>query len=443
MKLSKFIFKHFAPIPSKQWKQKIQYELEGANYQSELVHTNNDGISTLPFYTQADNETILRQNNNVKKEKAVVINVTDNALTNNKEALLAIEKGIDILYFSIYNKDIDLTVLLNNITIPIVVNCHFLNIAFAEEIQQKYKGKSLKIYTDPIGKLLATGNWYRNSVWDFEQLQKLINHHDGYLSINLSLLNNAGATQVQQLSYAINQVLDYHKHISLENCKKIIYQVSVTTDIYIEIAKLKTLRILHDSLNEYLNTNIQCKIILLKNKRNIHCIDSFLNPIFSDTEQLIAFAGNANIVSGISSEHIFFKENSNKINSQLSKLINTNFENQIKLFDSNIYIEKLIQQLLTNTTLLINSIEQGGGFIVQFKKGIINKKIEEKALEEQKSFKKIFHKINSIDTFKEKTPLSYPFFKFKQKQTQYKPIIEKRLVAPFEKSIWDSTFKHD
>ena len=59
MKLNKFIFKHFAPIPSKQWKQKIQYELQGANYQTELVHTNSDGISSLPYYTQSENEQVI------------------------------------------------------------------------------------------------------------------------------------------------------------------------------------------------------------------------------------------------------------------------------------------------------------------------------------------------------------------------------------------------
>jgi len=441
MKLNKFIFKHFAPIPSKQWKQKIQYELKGANYQSELVYTNSDGISTLPFYTQSDNESIVKEENNVQSQKAIVINVGNDVVLNNVEALTAINAGIDIIYFSIYDKSIDTKILLDNISIPIVVNCHFLNTSFLENLKSSYKGKSLKIITDPISKLLTTGNWYRNAVWDFEQLQKIINYNDGNLSVNVSLFNNAGATQVQQLAYAINQVLSYNKHLSLTNCKTITYHTSVSTNVFIEIAKLKTLRILHNSLNEYLNTQFNCEIIVVKNKRNINVIDSYLNNAFTETEQLIAYAGYANIVCLNFNEVTFFKEDLSKVESSLNNFITNDYDN--KSFDSVIYIEKLIQQLLTKTTLLINTVEEGGGFIVQYKKGIITKKIEQKALEEQKAFNSTFKQINTASVLKNKIPLNYPFFKFENKQTQYKPIIEKRLTAPFEKTIWDSTFKHD
>ena len=54
MKMNKFIFEHFAPVSSKEWKQKIQYELNGADYQKTLIKPIAQGVSILPFYTHYD-----------------------------------------------------------------------------------------------------------------------------------------------------------------------------------------------------------------------------------------------------------------------------------------------------------------------------------------------------------------------------------------------------
>jgi len=59
--MNNIIFKYFAPISPKQWKQKIQYLLNGKNYQS-LMHKDIDGIITLPFYTH-QNTTPFESNN--------------------------------------------------------------------------------------------------------------------------------------------------------------------------------------------------------------------------------------------------------------------------------------------------------------------------------------------------------------------------------------------
>ena len=442
MKLDKFIFDHFAPIPFKQWKQKIQYELNGADYQTELVKTSFNGITHLPFYTHSENRNLIDIKAPKRALKTVHITVF-NALEANNEALKYQNTKAEAFYFLIFDKEIDSAALLKDIQLPVIIDCQFLNVKLNKEIHKNYKGTALKILTTPFGKLLKTGNWFRDNNWDIEQLQHIISFNNEALTINLSVLHNAGASEIQQLSYTICQILEYKKVINLNNCKTINYQVSIGTDFYVEIAKIKALRVLHFSITKWLNITIEPNIILLKSHRNLQAVNTNLNSSIHETEQLIGIAGGANYITSLPNNSCFFKEDSGVIEDQITGFLNSDIHEKAKLFDNTIYIEKLTQQLVSKSIELINSIEEGGGFLVQFKKGIIHKKIEQKAIQEQRKFNENWDNLITEKSLLNKTPVSYPFFKYSDKKTQYKPLIEKRLSAPLEKSIWDNIYKND
>ena len=44
------LFSEFEAVSSKQWKQQIQYELKGADYNETLVWESPEGIKVKPFY---------------------------------------------------------------------------------------------------------------------------------------------------------------------------------------------------------------------------------------------------------------------------------------------------------------------------------------------------------------------------------------------------------
>jgi len=48
--MREFLFSEFNPVMAKQWKQKIQFDLKGANYNDTLVWESNEGIKVKPFY---------------------------------------------------------------------------------------------------------------------------------------------------------------------------------------------------------------------------------------------------------------------------------------------------------------------------------------------------------------------------------------------------------
>ena len=57
--MSKKLFSDFEPVSAKAWKQKIQVDLKGADYNDTLVWQTNDGINVKPFYHQDTLENTL------------------------------------------------------------------------------------------------------------------------------------------------------------------------------------------------------------------------------------------------------------------------------------------------------------------------------------------------------------------------------------------------
>ena len=66
-----------------------------------------------------------------------------------------------------------------------------------------------------------------------------------WLSVDLSRYQNAGANRVQQLAYALCHAREY---IDLVNTSHITFKVSVDSNYFFEIAKLRALRLLWDKL---------------------------------------------------------------------------------------------------------------------------------------------------------------------------------------------------
>ena len=52
--MASFLFNDFDTITAAAWKQKIQVDLNGLDYNESLIWKSNDGIAVKPFYTKED-----------------------------------------------------------------------------------------------------------------------------------------------------------------------------------------------------------------------------------------------------------------------------------------------------------------------------------------------------------------------------------------------------
>jgi len=93
-----FITEDFEPSSAAAWKQKIQFDLEGADYNETLLTKTNEGITIKPFYHSDNFEKLIIP---IQKEGFKIcqkITITNEKETNLK-AIEAIKRGVTALKF--------------------------------------------------------------------------------------------------------------------------------------------------------------------------------------------------------------------------------------------------------------------------------------------------------------------------------------------------------
>lgn len=444
------LFDEFTPISSKQWKQKIQFDLNGANYNDMLIWKTNENITVKPFY-HADEFSSLPKPSNTKATQWKIcqtIYVFD-VKKSNTHALDALQKGIEAIKFIIPSDTISLNHLIENINTatPIYFELKFLSESFTKNILKSYP--SAKISVDIIGNLAKTGNWFTNLNFDFKHFQSIVKQSATF-TINMALYQNAGANMTQQLAYGLSHANEYLNNIDNVLSKekkssfKILFNVSVGTNYFLEIAKLKALRILWETIAIEYGFNTDCEIIVTPTKRNKTLYDYNTNILRTTTECMSAILGGANTICNIAYDSIYNKSNVFGERIARNQLLILKYESYFNKVDNPTdgayYIENLTQKLSEKALILFKDIESNGGFLNQLKTGTIQRKIKESAKKEELQFDKGEIVLLGTNTYKnlnnkmKKELKLYPFVKTNQRKTLIEPIIEKRLAETLEQN---------
>ena len=268
------IFDNFSPVSAKEWKQKIQFELKGEDYNDTLVWESPEGIKVKPFYNIEDK---VKNEENINPKwciaQCIYVNSTENA---NEKAKKELERGAESIYFIIPSEAINIEVLLKNIDLTrtsIYLNIHFLSEKYIRSILSFTKGsENIYLNLDPIGHLTRTGNWFHSWKSDFNIVQNLLNNNkaSNVLSVDIGLYQGAGANMVQQLAYGLAHVNEYlNAFVNKSKTEFIIcFNVAVGSNYFFEIAKLKALRLLWKTLSAEYNIKTPCHIITIPTSRN-------------------------------------------------------------------------------------------------------------------------------------------------------------------------------
>lgn len=449
------LFSDFPEVSSKAWKQKIQYDLQGKDYNQSLVWESPEGIKVKPFYHQ--DEELGDEQNNPNRETDWKIGESiyaENAEQTNIKAKESLENGAESLHFTIPSQVIAFHTLVKNIDLKktaLYCNLQFLSPTYVNAIldtTEKHGGQVF-LNIDIVGHLAKTGNWYNNLKKDHNLLGEIIKEgHPNTLSVDASLYANAGANMVQQLAYAMaqaNEYLNFLNNSHKDYLKKAVltFKVSVGSNYFFEIAKLRALRVLYQTLSSEYGALDRCHIIAIPSRRNKTLYDHNNNLLRSTTECMSAIVGGADSLLNLPYDVIYNKDNEfgkRLARNQLLILKEESFFNKVNNpSEGAYYIESITQQLASKALDLFKQIEAGGGFLVQLKEHIIQKKIKESAAKEQQLFKeqgKILVGTNKHATRKDKMKNKlerYPFVKTNTRKTLIEPIIERRLAEEWEK----------
>lgn len=446
--MTKKLFEDFEKVSSKEWKNLIQYELKGADYNDTLVWESLEGIKVRPFYHFDDSQipqpiptaistfTILQD---------IFVFDVDKSIS---RALKTLERGAEVLRFTIEDKNIDLELLLGSLpleTVEIFLSLRFLDLEYIQKINTIAKARQATIWiqVDPIAQLAKDGNWYSNLDSDFSILNKL---HTNDLKVNLlsvdsSLYQNAGANMVQQIAYTLAHANEYWNRVKNDQSSLLI-EVAVGTNYFFEIAKLRALRWLLQLVGKEYHTDFKFKILASPTKRNKTIYDYNVNMLRTTTECMSAILGGADVVTNLPYDALYHKDNEFGDRIARNQLLILKQESYFDIVDNpaegSYYIENITQQLAEKALELFKDIEANGGFITQLIEGTVQRKINESAQKEQELFDS--GKETLLGTNKYPNPQDkmahdlelFPFVKSNPRKTLIVPIIERRLAEKLE-----------
>jgi len=433
----------FSKTSSSEWKQKILDELKGADFEETLVWESPEGIKVQPFY-HSDDLKSSRKLSQGKRDgwkicQSIYVNEAKEA---NRKAHDALSRGSESFFFNIPSKDIPLENLLRGIdqeTVPIYFDFRFLSFSYLKKVQGKVKNAYLNL--DCIGHLARTGNWFFDEEKDFEISKSLQGQNNkNILSVDVSLYQNAGANIVQQLAYALAHTNEYFTRRVVNS--PISFKISVGTNYFFEIAKLRALRLLFGILAEEYDLIGDCHIITEPTKRNKTIYDYNSNMLRTTTESMAAILGGADAVCNLPYDSIYHEPNEFAERIARNQLVILKDESYFsKVYNpaaGSYYIESLTQELAEEALKMFKEIEGKGGFLKLLKAGIIQEQITESARVEQEKFDKkeivivgsnVFQ--NAEDRMKDNLDID-SFQKEEPMEMAVEPIFERRLTSSME-----------
>jgi len=426
------LFQDFDPVSAKAWKQKIQFDLKGADYNNTLVWESPEGIKVKPFY-HADNKSVSLDNSKPSGWNIGQTIYVSNAKNANQKAKEFLDKGAESICFILPSEEMDTSNLLTGLAdVPIYFEFQFLAVDVIKSLLRSVKNTTQQLFLniDLIGNLGKTGNWYKNLKEDHKKLDAILHLNvENTIAIDASHYQNAGANTVQQLAYSLSHANEYLNHISDTTAAsiKFTFKISVGTNYFFELAKLRALRTLWKTLASVYGNSQDCHIIALPTKRNKTLYDYNTNMLRTTTEAMSAVLGGADVFFNMPYDGIYHKENDFGNRIALNQLVllkkESYFDKIDNAADGAYYIETLTQQLAEKALVLFKQIERGGGFLSQLKTHTIQKKIMESAKKEQLRFEEkqevlvgTNKYLNEADLMKDSLEL-YPFVKKNTRKT--------------------------
>ncbi|WP_298881755.1 methylmalonyl-CoA mutase subunit beta [uncultured Polaribacter sp.] len=439
------LFDEFEKTSIAAWKNKIQVDLKGADYNDTLLWKSKENIIVKPFYSHEDRANL---NTDAPKKGFNICQTifVDDVTIANSLALDALKRGANSIQFKAKTK-FDYQKLLQNLnlkSVKLYFEISFLDEDFIIEISNYINSENTFFQIDIIGNLAETGNWYYNLNEDFNRIEKINKQAKNCISVSLDLYENCGATITQQLAYTLAHANEYLQKFGSEIANKIHFCFSVGSNYFFEIAKLRAFRILWSAvLKEYAVHNLKAHIFTKPSSRNKTLYDYNVNLLRTTSECMSAILGGSDSIANLSYDSIYHK--SNEFGERISRnqlLVlqqESNFKEAQNFADGSYYIESITNQLAENALTLFKQIEQSGGFLKQLKNGVIQKKIKESAKKEENDFleKELIllgtnFQQNKKDLMLQNLEL-YPFVKQRNIKTLISPLTRNRISEPLEK----------
>ncbi|MGC5743705.1 methylmalonyl-CoA mutase family protein [Chryseobacterium sp. NFX27] len=206
------------------------------------------------------------------------------------------------------------------------------------------------------------------------------------ICVDISLHQNAGAAIYQQLGIALAKTKELAEVYGPEILNKLIFRIAVGGNYFFEMAKLRAFKIVFNQLSQEYGLHETPYIFAETSLRNKAVADSENNLIRSTLELASAMIAGADAV--FSNNYLVNRSTDNSEEISFKQQIVLAYESIINVFEDasngSYYVEDITRQIAEKSWTLFVEIEEAGGYLELLKQGIIQKKIYDQAVEEQK-----------------------------------------------------------
>lgn len=412
------LFSEFQAPTTQEWMDKIQVDLKGADFQKRMVWRTNEGFDVMPFYRR-ENLAELKAVNSLPGEFPFVRgNKKDNNIwfvrqeikadcpkAANEKALDILNKGVDSIGFKIAGKNVSkefIATLLNGI-LPQCVELNFNtcqrhSVELAEILVAYFKENGYplaelkgSINFDPISKILCKGSDSSSLIAEGKALIEALAELSGYKCINVNsvALNNAGAYIYQELGYALAWGAEYLNALTeagveaTEAAKRIKFNMGVSDNYFMEIAKFRAARMLWAQIVKQYEPKCDCAcqmhVCAITSEYNQTIFDSYVNLLRSQTEAMSAAIANVDsiIVTPFDKPYEVPTDFAERIarNQQLLLKEEAHFDKLVDVAGGSYTIEHLTDAIAKEGWKLFLAVENAGGFLAEVLNGNIQKAV--------------------------------------------------------------------
>lgn len=424
------LFSDFAPVTTQEWMDKITADLKGADFEKKLVWRTNEGFSVRPFYREEDLEQVkyldtlpgeypyvrgTKTSNKWLVRQDLV--VSDVAVANEK-ALTLLTKGVTSLGFRFEDEalisEANLQVLLKNILsneVELNFSAAHGNDKLLKAVVAAFKAQNRDLAAvqgsfdvDPLGALTIDGRLCESSEKTMDFVADLVKEAKvlpafQVVNVNGKHFGNAGATIVQELAFALSAGSEYLSQLTErgltvnEAAKSLRFTLSVGSNYFMEIAKLRAGRLLWSSIvsafkpagNEAAKMLVHCET----SEFNKTVYDPYVNMLRTQTEAMSAAIGACHSLTVQPFDKVFRTPNefSERIarNQQLLLKEESYLSMIVDPGAGSYYIENLTDSIASEAWKLFLAVEEKGGYLKALQAGFIQGEVKASAEQRAKA----------------------------------------------------------
>ncbi|MDR2121612.1 MAG: methylmalonyl-CoA mutase family protein [Flavobacteriaceae bacterium] len=352
---------NFSKVSQDEWKQLVQAELKGKDFNETLVWQSLEGLNVKPYYSKEDVDYANLKPLSASAKTSIIANYND-LFFNDVDGFI-IDKEVHQEEF--YDKVFFLT------DENFKVNSQSENYLLFDLFTQAEKNADYNLNVEKA-RQIQSGDKYKKS-----------------LLIDVSLHQNAGANILQQLGIALAKANEYVNILGKSCLEKIYFKFSIGYNYFFEIAKLRAFRILWNNFISQYQSDLKPYILCESSLRNKSVLDCENNLIRSTFEGAVALIGDADAL---------FLHDYTDWNTNNPMMHETAYKQQLVLKEESIldkfgdamegsyYVEYLTRHLVRQAWEFFQEIEKEGGYLKSLENGFTQKRIIAQAKKEQEAF---------------------------------------------------------